>query len=93
MKVELFDRHAEHVDESVPLCDHNNLPPVWWGDTVRLNVGMEMPGWLVTSKLVKAEAEVEIHFVSKKLVRIIINHADYLAARAHAVESDGRVAR
>ena len=81
MKVEIFDRHAEHVDESVPLCDHDVLDTLW-GDTVHLKASMEMPGWLVTSKIVKAEATVEIHLVSKKLIRVIVNHADYLAARA-----------
>jgi hypothetical protein len=80
LKVELFDRHAEHVDESVPLCEHRLSDDIEWGDTVKVYADMELPGWLVTSKLVKAEAQVEVHLVSKKLIRIIINHADYLAA-------------
>jgi hypothetical protein len=37
-------------------------------------------GWLVT-KLVKAETTVEIHLVSKKLIRISINRADDRAAK------------
>ena len=81
MKVEMFDRHAEHVDETVPLCTHEVSDYFGPGDLYRLHVEMEMPGWLPTSKLVTAEAEVEIHFVSKKLLRVIVNHADYLAAK------------
>jgi hypothetical protein len=84
VRVEVFDRHAEHVDESVPLCTHQSWDTIEWGDVVRLTAKMEMPGWLVTSRLVDAEAEVEIHLVSKKLMRVIINHADYLAAKRQA---------
>lgn len=81
MKVELFDRHAENVDETIPLCAHDEYS-LLWGDTFRTIVSMDMPGWLITSKIIKAEAEVEIHFISKKHVKVIVNHADYLAAKA-----------
>src|SRR5215204_2938525 len=87
MKIELFDRHAENVDESIPLCSHDVFEGLEWGDTFNTTVEMELPGWLVTSKLVKAEAEVEIHLISKKHIRVIINHADYLTAKA-AIESE-----
>ncbi len=80
MKIELFDRHAENVDESIPLCDHHSYL-VNWGDTFTTHVNMESAGWLITSKLIKAEAEVEIHLISKKHIKVIINHADYLEAK------------
>lgn len=80
MRVELFDRHAENVDESIPLCFHE-IFDIDWDDTVRVFANMEMPGWLVTSRLVRAEAEIEIHFISRELVHVIVNHADYLAAK------------
>jgi hypothetical protein len=86
MKIELFDRHAEHLDESVPLCFHD-VYSLDWGDTFRTEVNMEVPGWIVTSKLMKAEAEVEIHFISKRHIKVIINHADYLTTkRARLIE-------
>ena len=42
MKVEIFDRHAEHVDESIPLCVHESWDWLDWGDTVRVIAEMEM---------------------------------------------------
>lgn len=81
VRVELFDRHAEHVDENIPLCVHDSWDWVEYGDTVKVEADMTMPGWLVTSKLVEAKAEIEIHFISKRLVHVIVNHGDYLAAK------------
>ena len=80
MKIELFDRHAENVDESIPLCDHHGSQ-VKWGDTFTTHVHLEMPGWFITSQLIKAEATIEIHLISTDHIKIIVNHADYLAAK------------
>lgn len=84
MKIELADRHAEHVDESLPLCDHRTFHGVRWGDTFTCEASFESPGWLVTSKLMEVKAEVEVHLVSENFIRIIVNHADYLAAKKAA---------
>jgi hypothetical protein len=81
MKVEIFDRHAEHVDESIPLCDHEVFNHIYWGDTVKVSTSMELSEWIVSSRIIKAKAEVEIHLVSKDYIRIIVNHGDYLAVK------------
>lgn len=80
LRVEMLDRHAEHVDPDVPLCEHETID-VWIGSKIHLRATMEMPGWLPTSKLVTAEAEIELELVSEDHLRMIVNHADYLAAK------------
>lgn len=82
MKITLFDRHAEHVDATVPLCPHGEAHRLNVGDTFVVTASMDAPGWLWTSRTIEAKAEVEIRVVGKTEIEIVLNLPDYLAAKA-----------
>ncbi len=82
MKIEVVDRHAEHVDETIPLCAHDVLD-VGVGDHALINVSMETAAWLWTSKLIEAKCQVEVEVVGRNKIRVIVNQPDYLTAKAN----------
>jgi flagellar basal body P-ring protein FlgI len=81
LKIRFRDRHAEHVDESIPLCDHNDHT-IFTGDKF---VGMLRHGGIVI-------AEVELVIEANGEVEFTLNHTDYLIERRIKEEVEKRVA-
>jgi len=72
MKINFYDRHAEHADPNVPLCEHGQDFVLRVGDTFTgsINMGSEVL------------AEVEIVCKGKDRCDVIINQLEYLIAKA-----------
>jgi len=83
--VELKDRHAEHIDGAILLCEHD-LVDMRVGEMLTTTVDMSLAGWLATSKIITLKAEVELHYVKRGKVVLIVNHIDYVNARRLAEE-------
>jgi len=69
MKVELRDRHSEHLD-SIELCDHGDVE-LYIGD--KLTMDAFMGGEVI--------AQFELEWVDKKRMRVTLNQLDYLIAQ------------
>jgi hypothetical protein len=71
LHVETYDRHGEHVDPEVPLCEHGDLN-FYPGDTFKFNMmlGNEIVG------------QFEMEYPKKGELRVVMNHLDYLIAKA-----------
>jgi hypothetical protein len=67
VKLEFVDRHAEHVNDELPLCAHATrylqVGDIWKGSG-------ELGGTIY--------CQVEVEFLAKDHIRVTINHLDYL---------------
>ena len=82
LKIEFRDRHAEHAlpDYADELCDHQDheLQP---GDTFRGTINWSVPASFVATGIIDDHAEVEIHYLERDHILVIVNHPDYLKAK------------
>ena len=86
MTIDFYDRHAEHIDPDIPLCDHRSYV-LNVGDSFNGMVEMDIQGSLVSSGIIHAEAEFVIEFVEPNRIKVVVNMPDYLAARRAALNT------
>ena len=72
IEIEVKDRHSEHVDPNRPLCDHGYPTMLHSHDRLKVDV-------VFGSEVI---AEMHVELVSKGRLRIVVNHLDYLIAKA-----------
>lgn len=89
LNVELWDRHIEHaVEPTRDLCDHKSYE-VLIGDTFRAQMHLgDVDLWLWKGRVIDPTAEVEIVFLSRDHIQVILNLPDYLTAKRRLEESD-----
>lgn len=85
MTVDFYDRHAEHIDPDLPLCDHRSYK-LEIGDTLNGIVEMDIQASLVLTGVIEAKAEFSIELVEPNRIRVVVNMPDYLAARRVALD-------
>lgn len=80
LKVDFYDRHAEHIDPNKPLCNHRTYV-LHLGDFFNGIVEMDVSASLVESGILDAKAEFSIEFVDPDRIKVVVNMPDYIAAR------------
>lgn len=80
LKIDLYDRHAEHIDPNVPLCNHRTYV-LRLGDFFHGIAEMDISASLHSSGIIDGKAEFSIEFVDPDRIRVVIDMPDYIAAR------------
>ena len=86
LRVEFYDRHAEHaLDPELPLCDHQNFA-LNVGDTFTGRVMLDVDEILLRARIIDPVLEVELLYLEEGKIRVVINMPDYLTAKARLAE-------
>jgi hypothetical protein len=80
LHIDFYDRHAEHIDPNIPLCNHKSYI-LYLGETFRGTAEMSITETFVSSGIIKANSEFEIKFVKPNRIQVVVNMPDYLAAK------------
>jgi hypothetical protein len=71
IEAKFYDRHGEHIDPTIPLCEHGPKKQLIVGD--RFVATAEIGSQTV--------CEIVIEVVGRNKIEIIVNHLDYIIAR------------